>query len=108
MIAIKRGKNRNYLLMDGAKEVGEAWKMRGKTGFGVKLHGIYWRGDEPNTRGGSTTTGVRRLMDVHALVARTLTPNAEVRGGGAPTSDPQSGLSCIGAQQAGLICPWSV
>lgn len=75
MIAIKRGNNRNYLLMDGAKEVGEAWKMRGKTGFGVKLHGIYWRGDEPNTRGGSTTTGVRRLMDVHALVARTLTPN---------------------------------
>ncbi len=78
MITTKRGCNRNYLLMDGDKQVGEVWKMQGKPGFGVKLHGIYWRNGEPNTRGGNTATGVRRLMDAALLAERTLTPNAEV------------------------------
>ena len=80
MITTKRGRNRNYLLMDGDKQVGEVWKMQGKPGFGVKLHGIYWRKGEPNTRGGSTATGVRRLMDAAPLAERTLTPNAKLTG----------------------------
>ena len=86
MITTKRGRgrNRNYLLMDGDKQVGEVWKMQGKPGFGVKLHGIYWRKGEPNTRGGSTATGVRRLMDAAPLAERTLTPNTERSGAERP------------------------
>lgn len=76
MITTKR-RNRNYLLMDGDKKVGEVWKMQSKPGFWVKLHGIYWRKDEgkdePNTKGGSTATCVRRLMDAAPLAERTLT-----------------------------------
>ena len=69
-VTTKRGRNRNYLLMNGEKEVGEAWKNQGKPGFLVKLHGIYWCGGEPNRRGGSTATRVRRLMDAAPLAER--------------------------------------
>ena len=81
MVTTKRGRNRNYLLMNNGKRVGEVWKMQGKPGFGVKLHGIYWRNGEPNTSGGSTATSVRRLMDAVPLAERTLTHNVEFNGG---------------------------
>lgn len=76
MITTTRGRNNNYLLMDGDRQVGEVWKMRGEPGFGMKLYGIYWRKGKPNTVGGNTAIGVRRLMDAAPLAERTFALNA--------------------------------
>lgn len=70
MITTIRGKNLNHLLMKDGKEVGYAWKVPGRSKFGVKLHGIYWKKGEPNNRSGFTTTSVKRLMDAGPLAER--------------------------------------
>ena len=75
MISVKRGRRNNYLLFDGDREVGEVWKMRKGSGFGMSLRGIYWRGGEPNTRGGSTGTRVARLIDAAPLAEKALRHN---------------------------------
>ena len=76
MFKSKRGKNLNHLLMNGQTEVGEAWKVRVGRGFGVRLHGIYWRRGMPNTQGGTTTTWVPRLKDAVQLAERIFTSNS--------------------------------
>ncbi len=72
MITLKRGKNGNYLLMDGDKQVGEAWKIKGKLGFGVRLYGFYWKNNEPCTRGGLGATRIPRLKDAVPLTESVL------------------------------------
>jgi hypothetical protein len=67
MVTVKRGKNKNYLIIDGTKEIGEAWKIPGKSLFGVKFHGVYWIKGEPNKKGGCSSTYVRRLKDVTSI-----------------------------------------
>ncbi len=71
-ITTKRGRNQNYALLAGELEVGQVWKLQKGPGFGVRLHGIYWLRCQPNTKGGSTTTKVRRLMDAAPLAQKVL------------------------------------
>lgn len=74
MIEIKRGKNRNYLILKDGKYVGSAWKYIKGPGFGVNLQGIYWSTQHgPNTRGGMSCTSVKRLKDVAPLAEETIT-----------------------------------
>ena len=59
------------LFIDG-REVGEVFKYTQARGFGLRLRGIYWRGDEPNKRGGATGRSFRTRKEAIAAAEHTL------------------------------------
>lgn len=80
MVTTRRGRNLNHLLFSGEEEIGEAWKLRKRAGFGVRLHGIYWLGPKPNTRYGTTVKRVPRLKDA-VVFAEEVLNNLALQGG---------------------------
>jgi hypothetical protein len=74
-VTIRRNLSGCHSVMLHGVRIGEAWKYKGRTGFGVRIIGVYWssvRGGA-NRTSGSPSTRVKRLKDVPSFVAETLT-----------------------------------
>lgn len=71
-------RNGRHKLILAGKEVGEAWRWpkpsvgRRPSGFGLLIHGIFWRKAEPNTRSGLTTMRVSTLKQALELADKVL------------------------------------
>lgn len=77
LFTTKRTGSNTRIFWDG-QQVGEAFKFTQATGYGLRLHGVYWRKGEPSTCGGSSTSGHKLKRDAIARAKSYLESNAGI------------------------------